>query len=78
MENALYICSAKTKFASGEKSGDERVSIIKSINKNPEISYKNLVWTKKNELRLKYVRERTFFGDIVIILKTIFIILKVK
>ena len=44
----------------------------------PEISYKNLVWTKKNELRLKYVRERTFFGDIVIILKTIFIILKVK
>ena len=34
----VYWGSAKTKFANGEKSGDERVSIIKSINKNPEVS----------------------------------------
>ena len=34
----IYWGSDKSKVAGGEKSGDERLNIIKSINKNPEVS----------------------------------------
>ena len=34
----VYWGSAKNKFASGKKSGDERVDVIRSINKNKELS----------------------------------------
>ena len=38
---------------------------------NPEDSYYERVWDKKNELRLQYVQNQSFAGDIVIIWKTI-------
>lgn len=44
--------------------------------KNPEITYINEVLPKKIALYRKYVKEHSFFGDIVIIFKTIFLILR--
>ena len=44
--------------------------------KDPEAAYINEVLPKKIALYRKYVRERSFFGDVVIIFKTIFLILK--
>ena len=44
--------------------------------KNPEATYINEVLPKKIALYRKYVRERSFFGDVVIIFKTIFLIIK--
>lgn len=43
---------------------------------DPEAAYLNIVLPKKIALYRKYVRERSFFGDVVIIFKTIFLILK--
>jgi lipopolysaccharide/colanic/teichoic acid biosynthesis glycosyltransferase len=44
--------------------------------KDPETVYINEVLPKKIALYRKYVRERSFFGDVVIIFKTIFLIIK--
>ena len=44
--------------------------------KDPEAAYINEVLPKKIALYRKYVRERSFFGDVVIIFKTIFSIIK--
>jgi lipopolysaccharide/colanic/teichoic acid biosynthesis glycosyltransferase len=44
--------------------------------KDPEAAYINEVLPKKIVLYRKYVRERSFFGDVVIIFKTIFLIIK--
>jgi len=44
--------------------------------KNPEATYINEVLPKKIALYRKYVRDRSFFGDVVIIFKTIFLIIK--
>jgi len=44
--------------------------------KDPEAAYINEVLPKKIALYRKYVRERSFFGDVVIISKTIFLIIK--
>jgi len=44
--------------------------------KDPEAAYINEVLPKKIALYRKYVRERSFFGDVVIIFKTIFLIIK--
>ena len=43
---------------------------------DPEATYINEVLPKKIALYRKYVRERSFFGDVVIIFKTIFLIIK--
>jgi lipopolysaccharide/colanic/teichoic acid biosynthesis glycosyltransferase len=43
---------------------------------DPEATYINEVLPKKIALYRKYVRERSFFGDVVIIFKTIFLIHK--
>jgi lipopolysaccharide/colanic/teichoic acid biosynthesis glycosyltransferase len=44
--------------------------------KDPEATYINKVLPKKIALYRKYVREHSFFGDVVIIFKTIFLIIK--
>ena len=44
--------------------------------KDPEAIYINEVLPKKIALYRKYVRERSFFGDVAIIFKTIFLIIK--
>jgi len=44
--------------------------------KDPEVTYINEVLPKKIALYRKYVRERSFFGDVAIIFKTIFLIIK--
>jgi lipopolysaccharide/colanic/teichoic acid biosynthesis glycosyltransferase len=44
--------------------------------KDPEATYINEVLPKKIDLYRKYVRERSFFGDVAIIFKTIFLIIK--
>ncbi len=44
--------------------------------KDPEAAYINEVLPKKIALYRKYVRERSFFGDVAIIFKTIFLIVK--
>ena len=44
--------------------------------KDPEATYINKVLPKKIALYRKYVRERSFFGDVAIIFKTIFLIIK--
>ena len=44
--------------------------------KDPEAAYINEVLPKKIALYRKYVRERSFFGDVAIIFKTIFLIIK--
>ena len=44
--------------------------------KDPEATYISEVLPKKIALYRKYVRERSFFGDVVIIFKTIFLIVK--
>jgi lipopolysaccharide/colanic/teichoic acid biosynthesis glycosyltransferase len=44
--------------------------------KDPEATYINEVLPKKIALYRKYVREHSFFGDVAIIFKTIFLILK--
>ena len=43
---------------------------------DPEATYINEVLPKKIALYRKYVRERSFFGDVAIIFKTIFLIVK--
>jgi len=43
--------------------------------KDPEATYINEVLPKKIALYRKYVKERSFFGDVVIIFKTIFLII---
>jgi lipopolysaccharide/colanic/teichoic acid biosynthesis glycosyltransferase len=43
--------------------------------KDPEAVYINEVLPKKIALYRKYVRERSFFGDVVIIFKTVFLII---
>ena len=43
--------------------------------KDPEAAYINEVLPKKIALYRKYVKERSFFGDVVIIFKTIFLII---
>jgi len=43
---------------------------------DPEATYINEVLPKKIVLYRKYVRERSFFGDVAIIFKTIFLIVK--
>jgi len=43
---------------------------------DPEATYINEVLPKKIALYRKYVRERSFFGDVAIIFKTIFLVLK--
>ena len=47
-----------------------------AISKDPEATYINEVLPKKIALYRKYVRERSFFGDVAIIFKTIFLIIK--
>ena len=37
---------------------------------DPDKLYFEKVWDRKMELRMKYVRERSFWGDIVLILRT--------
>lgn len=44
--------------------------------KDPEAAYINEVLPKKIALYRKYVKERSFFGDVAIIFKTIFLIVK--
>jgi len=44
--------------------------------KDPEATYISEVLPKKIALYRKYVKERSFFGDVVIIFKTIFLIIK--
>jgi lipopolysaccharide/colanic/teichoic acid biosynthesis glycosyltransferase len=44
--------------------------------KDPEAAYINEVLPRKIALYRKYVRERSFFGDVAIIFKTIFLIIK--
>mgnify|MGYP000678042723 FL=1 len=44
--------------------------------KDPEAAYINEVLPKKIALYRKYVKERSFFGDVAIIFKTIFLIIK--
>ncbi len=44
--------------------------------KDPEATYISEVLPKKIALYRKYVRERSFFGDVAIIFKTIFLVLK--
>jgi len=44
--------------------------------KDPEAAYINKVLPRKIALYRKYVRERSFFGDVAIIFKTIFLIIK--
>jgi lipopolysaccharide/colanic/teichoic acid biosynthesis glycosyltransferase len=44
--------------------------------KDPEVTYINEVLPKKIALYRQYVRERSFFGDVAIIFKTIFLIIK--
>jgi lipopolysaccharide/colanic/teichoic acid biosynthesis glycosyltransferase len=44
--------------------------------KDPEAAYINEVLPKKIALYRKYVKERSFFGDVAIIFKTIFLVLK--
>ena len=44
--------------------------------KDPEVTYINEILPKKIALYRKYVRERSFFGDVAIIFKTIFLVLK--
>ena len=44
--------------------------------KDPEATYISEVLPKKIALYRKYVRERSFFGDVAIIFKTIFLIIK--
>ena len=51
-------------------------SELLASSKDPEASYINEVLPKKIALYRKYVRERSFFGDVVIIFKTIFLIIK--
>jgi lipopolysaccharide/colanic/teichoic acid biosynthesis glycosyltransferase len=43
---------------------------------DPEATYISEVLPKKIALYRKYVRERSFFGDVAIIFKTIFLIVK--
>ena len=47
-----------------------------AVSKDPEAVYINEVLPKKIALYRKYVRERSFFGDVAIIFKTIFLIIK--
>ena len=47
-----------------------------SSSKDPEARYINKVLPKKIALYRKYVRERSFFGDLAIIFKSIFLIIK--
>ena len=44
--------------------------------KDPEVTYINEVLPKKIALYRKYVRECSFFGDVAILFKTIFVIIK--
>ena len=44
--------------------------------KDPEATYISEVLPKKIALYRQYVRERSFFGDVAIIFKTIFLIIK--
>ena len=51
-------------------------SELLASSKDPEAAYINEVLPKKIALYRKYVRGRSFFGDVVIIFKTIFLIIK--
>ena len=51
-------------------------SELLASSKDPEATYINEVLPKKIALYRKYVKERSFFGDVVIIFKTIFLIIK--
>ena len=51
-------------------------SELLASSKDPEATYINEVLPKKIALYRKYVKERSFFGDVVIIFKTIFLIVK--
>jgi lipopolysaccharide/colanic/teichoic acid biosynthesis glycosyltransferase len=53
---------------------DENELLVSSD--DPEATYINKVLPKKITLYRKYVRERSFFGDVAIIFKTIFLIIK--
>ncbi len=44
--------------------------------KNPDEYFEKNILTKKNQLRLKYVREKCFTVDLLILIKTFFVILK--
>jgi lipopolysaccharide/colanic/teichoic acid biosynthesis glycosyltransferase len=50
-------------------------SELLASSKDPEATYINEVLPKKIALYRKYVKERSFFGDVVIIFKTIFLII---
>ena len=43
---------------------------------NPDEYFEKNILTKKNQLRLKYVREKCFTVDLLILIKTFFVILK--
>ena len=51
-------------------------SELLASSKDPEATYINEVLPKKIALYRKYVKERSFFGDVSIIFKTIFLIIK--
>ena len=51
-------------------------SELLASSKDPEAAYINEVLPKKIALYRKYVKERSFFGDVSIIFKTIFLIIK--
>jgi len=51
-------------------------SELLASSKDPEAAYINEVLPKKIALYRKYVKERSFFGDVAIIFKTIFLIVK--
>ena len=44
--------------------------------KNPDEYFEKNILTQKNQLRLKYVREKCFTVDLLILIKTFFVILK--
>ena len=45
---------------------------------NPDHDYEMLILNKKNELRIKYVKEQSFFRDLVIIFNTIWRVIKIQ
>ena len=55
---------------------DENELLASSKDPDPEAAYISEVLPKKIALYRKYVKERSFFGDVAIIFKTIFLIIK--
>jgi len=71
-----YVLSVKPGITDNASIEFRDESELLASSKDPEATYINEVLPRKIALYRKYASERSFFGDVVIIFKTIFLIIK--